>query len=299
MPIQALSQELIDRVIDTLCDDSRRITGSDRVDRTVLKCALVSRSFVSRSRQRYFRTLLIVIRPSCVSRLEDFHTLLQSNFNTIGVHIVEFELIFLSFTERHEQQTPRIGHVMRTLATYLPRVKELILGARLDSLDCEIQTFIGGLQCLTTLNISCAQGASFADLIGLISAAEFLEKLELHYVIWKATLCTDFITTSFPAKLKWLDIRSGLVSKILQWCLLGNTIPDIEVVQLWQVNADDLSIVALFLKRLGNSLQHFELKNIVGTPITAQSAFSIMIYSSATKSQTNSARLTSSSRSFT
>ena len=224
--------EIIDIIIDFLHDDKH----------TLQTCALVSKSWLPASRYHLTRSITVDSRNACT-----FRRLLCCRHSTLPSSILHLQ-VGLS---RYPFWTPPVN--------FIPHLRAL----RSLTLICKLQhntlpRSLDGFKTITILKLSCISIPTCGTLLRILAATPLLETVTLLDIKW-STIGHVPDPQSFPY-LHTLSTHCETSSHILDW-LSKRPLPALISVS---IRADSGIARSQFLRTLGSSLQHLQVKMFVG-----------------------------------
>ncbi|KAF7978250.1 hypothetical protein HWV62_1274 [Athelia sp. TMB] len=230
------------------------VFAEDQLSRQLATLALVSRSFIRRSRHHQFKVLDLHDR-----KLEALATLIRSPLATFKPHVTKITL----------RKPPTVAESdLLALATALPNVQCISLRIYDDKLDVTaiFLKFIGQFESLKDLELSSFQISSFGDLAKIICASSKLETLKISTVLFaiEALPREDLLSAIEPppVNLRTLDVthHHPAYNNLFQWLNSGSTRRSVGPVDRYSSYP---KLVAAPSRSLRSSLEHLA----VDTPL--------------------------------
>lgn len=258
-----IPSEIIDAVVDHVqwgdpsADATYEQQVADKVMRqkTLGRCSLVSKSWLTRSRYHLFTSILSPSRHLDLDEWMELLVIVDSPLSTIAPFVRTMNLNVLS---HQNAKLPQFCALLARL-TGLTTVETLSISmAHFGAVEIEEASIIfGGLPKLRHLMLDLCTFATSLQLVQFLSANPCLRQITLGSLIFERPGSHhDLSELQVPSHLKTLEIHAlDDRGTILEWLTSSKQTSALDALELNNLQAVDSRAVAVFLRMLGGSLK--------------------------------------------
>ncbi|KAF7377663.1 F-box domain-containing protein [Mycena sanguinolenta] len=269
----SLPQELIDMIIDFVAGDIWAQWF------TLQTCALVCRSWVSRSRSHFFERC-----PRLESdNARGFRDLLQSPYCTFLSHVRTIRLNSWEPQDRNFDEI-LVAADLRRLENLCALELHVYVSEDAEALDSFRADFLTAFPAVTRLQLSAyIRNNQSLPLTGLISCFPALR--ELHVCDMPGAGPYWSLSSAPPPRgLRSLKLAGQSSGPILAWLQATSHLPAVDSVSLYKLRNSHIPIVRAALQQIGRALRHLDVSldlefQISAAPSTVDSTLTLLDWS--------------------